>query len=151
MFALLFAGIAGRAQSLSLQELQSLTAMTTDQVHNYLVISKGFKPMGNAIINGHSFEQFSSNRINPEIGEIVSLGQNSQVLSGNTVRKVIYHTLRVQDMSSLLMQAKQSTMTLVFQGSDVDQKIFCFDNSLFTAIMDVGHDKKYGTVQLDEK
>ncbi|MDO3624815.1 hypothetical protein [Mucilaginibacter sp. BT774] len=148
---LLFAGMMCRAQSLSLEELQSLTAMTTDQMHNYLIITKRFKPLGKTVLNGKSYEQYRSNRINPAIAETILLGQTNLMMSGNTTRQVIYHTLRLQDLNSFLTQAKRSTMTLVFQGSDAYQNIFRFDNSLFMAVINVGRDKRSGTVQLDEK
>jgi len=151
IIALMFASMVCRAQSLSLEELQSLTAMNSDQVHNYLIITKGFKPIGNTVLNGKSFEQFKSNRISPAIAETISLGKTNLLMSGNTTRQVIYHTLRVQDINSFLAEAKRSTMTLVFQGSDAYQHIFRFDNSLFMAVINVGLDKKSGTVQLDEK
>lgn len=151
VIVLLFAGMVCRAQSLSLEELQSLTAMTSDQMHNYLIITKRFKPLGKTVVNGKSYEQFRSNRINPAIAETVSLGQTNLMMSGNTTRQVIYHTLRLQDLNSFLVQAKRSTMTLVFQGSDAYQHIFRFDNSLFMAVINVGLDKRSGTVQLDEK
>ena len=151
VIVLLFAGMVCRAQSLSLEELQSLTAMTSDQMHNYLIITKRFKPLGKTVVNGKSYEQFRSNRINPAIAETVSLGQTNLMMSGNTTRQVIYHTLRLQDLNSFLTQAKRSTMTLVFQGSDAYQNIFRFDNSLFMAVINVGLDKRSGTVQLDEK
>lgn len=148
---LLFAGMVCCAQSLSLEELQGLTAMTTDQVHNFLVLDKGFKPLGKIALNGRSFERFKSNRIDPATAEILSLGQTNQLMSGNTTRQVIYHTLRFQDLNSLYTQAKRSTMTLIFEGRDAYQNIYRFDNSLFTTVINVSLNKKSGTVQLDEK
>jgi hypothetical protein len=148
---LLFAGMACRAQSLSLEELQGLTAMTSDQVHNFLVINKGFKPLGKITINGRSFEHFKSNRVDPSIAETLSLGDSNHLMSGNTTRQVIYRTLRLQDLNSLYIQAKQSTMTLIFEGRDAYQNIYRFDNSLFSTVINVSLDKRSGTVQLDEK
>ena len=148
---LLLAGIICHAQSLTLEELQGLTAMTTDQVHNFLVINKSFKPLGKITFNGRSFEQFKSNRIDPAIAETISLGQTNQLMSGNTTRQVIYHTLRFQDLNSLYTQAKRSTMTLIFQGRDAYQNIYRFDNSLFTTVINVNINKRSGTVQLEEK
>src|SRR6185312_5889249 len=148
---LLFVGVACRAQSLSLEELQGLTAMTTDQVHNFLIINKGFKPLGKIVINGKSFEHFKSNRIDQSTAETLSLGESNQLMSGNTTRQVIYHTQRLQDLNSLYTQAKRSTMTLIFEGRDAYQNIYRFDNSLFTTVINVSIDKRSGTVQLDEK
>src|SRR3569833_910199 len=149
--ALLLAGMASRAQRLTLEELQGLTGMTTDQVHNFLVINKGFKPLGKDILNGKNFERFKSNRIDPATAETLSLGQSNLLMSGNTTRQVIYHTLRFQDLNSLYTQAKRSTMTLIFEGKDAYQNIYRIDNSLFTTVIIVSLDKKSGTVQLDEK
>jgi hypothetical protein len=140
-----------RAQSLSLEELQGLTAMTTDQVHNFLIINKGFKPLGKIALNGKNFEQYKSNRVDPATAETISLGQSNQLMSGNTTRQVIYHTLRFQDLNSLYTQAKRSTMTLIFEGRDAYQNIYRFDNSLFTTVINVSLNKRSGTVQLDEK
>jgi hypothetical protein len=148
---LLFTGMACRAQSLTLEELQGLTAMTTDQVHNFLVINKRFKPLGKIVINGKSYEHFKSNRIDPATAETLALGQSNQLMSGNTTRQVIYRTRRFQDLNSLYTQAKRSTMTLIFEGRDAYQNIYRFDNSLFTTVINVGLDKRSGTVQLDEK
>ena len=148
---LLFTGIVCQSQSLSLNELQSLTAMTPDQVHNYLIVSKGFTPIGKTILNGRNYEQFRSNRINPTITETISLGRTTAMIGGNNARQVIYHTLRMQDLNSILTQAKRSTMTMVFEGSDAYQNIFRFDNSLFMTVINVSRDKRSGTVQLDAK
>jgi hypothetical protein len=148
---LIFAGMLCRAQSLTLEELQGLTAMTTDQVHNFLIINKRFKPLGKIVINGKSYEHFKSDRIDPRTAETLALGQSNQLLSGNTTRQVIYRTRRFQDLNSLYTQAKRSTMTLIFEGRDAYQNIYRFDNSLFTTVINVGLDRRSGTVQLDEK
>jgi len=148
---LLFAGMVCRAQSLTLEELQGLTGMTTDQVHNFLIIGKGFQSLGKVTLNGKNFERFKSNRIDPSTAETLSLGESNKMMSGNTTRQVIYHTLRFQDLNSLYTQAKRSTMSLIFEGKDAYQNIYRFDNSLFTTVINVSLDKKSGTVQLDEK
>ena len=148
---LLFVGMTCCAQSLSLDELQGLTAMTTDQVHNFLIINKGFKSIGNITLNGKSYQRYKSNRVDPLTAETLSLGQSNQIMSGNTTRQVIYHTLRFQDLNSLYTQAKRSTMTLIFEGRDAYQNIYRFDNSLFTTVINVDLNKRSGTVQLDEK
>ena len=73
------------------------------------------------------------------------------MIGGNNARQVIYHTLRMQDLNSILTQAKRSTMTMVFEGSDAYQNIFRFDNSLFMTVINVSRDKRSDTVQLDAK
>ena len=151
VIALLLMGIMCHAQSLSLAELQSLTVMNDDQLHNYLIISKGFKGLGKTTINGFTYERFRSNRTNPSKAETISVGDNFRGASGNSARKVIYYTPRMEDMDSLYSEAKRSSMTLIFKGADVYQHIFRFDNSLFMATISVSRDRRSGTVQIDEK
>ena len=151
IIVLVLTGMACRAQSLSLAELQSLTVMNSDQLHNYLIISKGFKGLGKTTVNGFTFERFRSNRADPAKAETISIGDDFRSMDGNYVRKVIYYTLRMQDIDSLFSEAKRSSMTLIFKGSDVYQNIFRFDNSYFMATVSISHDRRSGTVQIDGK
>lgn len=146
-----FACSGSHGQSLSFLELQSLTNMTDDQVHNYLLVSKGFRSIGMKVLNGKNFELFRSNRVDPDKTETVSLRVGIRGTSGNVSRQVIYFTLREQDISSLLAQARHSTMSLVFQGSDPYKNIYRFDNSLFMAIISTGLNNRSGSVVLEEK
>jgi hypothetical protein len=150
IFLLLITGLCGRAQSLSFDELKNLTNMTGDQLHNYLLVSKSFKPAGKRVYGGRSFEQFRSNRNDPSKAETLSL-RAAESLGENMVRQVIYFSLRAQDIKALLVQIKQSGMTMIFQGSDKYKDIYRFDNSLFMAVISLNFDKSSGTIQLEEK
>src|ERR1700759_5651704 len=147
---LFFACAHGYAQSLSFDALTSLTNMNTDQVHNYLLISKGFKSGGTKLYKGINFEIYRSNRTDPKKAEVLSLRPGEDV-DGNMSRQVIYFTLRAQDINALLVQTLKSGMKLIFQGSDQYKKIYCFDNSLFLTTIYLNHDKSSGSVQLQEK
>ena len=147
---LLFAFSGGYAQSLSFEELKNLTNLNNDQVHNYLLISKGFKGKGKQVYGGRDFEIFKSNRTDPSKVETVSL-RSTEVTRGEITRQVVYYSLRLQDINMLLAQAQQSDMTLVFKGSDKYSNIYRFDNSLFTAVISISHDKKSGSIQVEEK
>jgi hypothetical protein len=147
---LLFAFSGGYAQSLSFDELKNLTNLNNDQVHNYLIVSKGFKGKGKEVFGGRDFEIFKSNRTDQSKVETVSL-RSSEVTRGEITRQVVYYTLRLQDINALLAQAQQSDMTMIFKGSDKYSNIYRFDNSLFMAIISISHDKKSGSVQLEEK
>jgi hypothetical protein len=149
--SLFFACTASYAQSLSFGELQNMTNMTIDQVHNFLLISKGFKSLGKQVTNGQGYELFKSNRTDRQKTETVALGTSYPGISGNVSRKVIYSSMRFQDINSILLQAKRSTMSMVFEGSDRYKNIYRFDNSLFMSIISLGFDQKSGTVQVQEK
>ncbi len=143
--------LAGKAQSLSFGELESLTSLTNDQVHNYLLLEKGFLSIGKQKVNGKNFELFRSNRTDPAKSETVFLGESAAHTYGNVSRQVFYKTRRFQDINVLLQQARQSSLALNFVGSDQEKRIYRFDNSLFMALISIGSDKKYGSVQLEEK
>jgi len=147
---LLFAFSGATAQSLSLDELKNLTNLNNDQVHNYLIVSKGFTGKGKQVFGGRDFEIFKSNRTDQSKAETVSL-RSSEVTRGETTRQVVYYTLRLQDINALLVQAQRSDMMMIFKGSDKYSNIYRFDNSLFMATISISHDKKSGTVQLEEK
>jgi hypothetical protein len=149
---LLFFAVTGSyAQSLSFEDLLNLTNMTSAQVHDFLTISKGFKSAGTQIVDGKSIEQYKSNRGTPDKVETIALGVTAKGAGGNSSRPVTYSTLQDSDINSLLTQAKKSTLTLVFQGSDLYKNIFRFDNSLFRASISLSFDKKSGSVEVQQK
>jgi len=153
LFAILLACISSLsyAQSLTFEELQKMTNLTNDQVHNFLIISKGFKSLGKQIHFGRSFEAFESTRPDPKLKETVLLGVAGEMPSGNIGRQVFYYSARMKDIDAILKQARQSSMTMIFDGSDKQQNIYHFNNTLFMAIISVGLNKSYGSVQLEEK
>src|ERR1700761_2537312 len=153
LFAVLLACISSfsYAQSLSFEELQKLTNLTTDQVHNFLIISKGFKPIGKEAHFGKNFEVFKSDREDAKKVETVMLGEAGEMPSGNIGRQVFYYSQRIKDIDAILKQARQSPMTTVFSGSDKEKNIYRFDNSLFMSIISIGLDRTYGSVQMEEK
>jgi hypothetical protein len=153
LFAILLACISSfsYAQSLTFDELQKMTNLTNDQVHNFLIISKGFKSLGKQMHFGRSFEAFESIRPDPKIKETVLLGVAGEMPSGNIGRQVFYYSARMRDIDAILKQARRSSMTMIFDGSDKQQNIYHFNNTLFMAIISVGLNKSYGSVQLEEK
>ena len=153
LFAILLACISSLsyAQSLSFEELQKMTNLTNDQVHNFLIISKGFKSLGKQTHFGRSFEAFESTRPDPKLKETVLLGVAGEMPSGNIGRQVFYYSARMKDIDAILKQARQSSMTMIFDGSDKQQNIYHFNNTLFMAIISVALNKSYGSVQLEEK
>lgn len=148
---LLFSCAGSYAQSISFGELLNLTNMTDLQAHNLLIVSKGFKSAGVQTYNGLSMEQFKMVKTMPETEEIVYLGILAKGQGGVLSRQVNYFTLQEADINAMLAQAKKSTLSLVFQGSDLSSNIYRFDNSLFRASISLGFDKKSGSVQVQEK
>jgi hypothetical protein len=146
---LCFAIKAGYSQSLSFTEMLNLTGMNNTQAHDFL-ISKGFKQQGTQVFSGKTYDQYQSGRAAAQ-AEYVYVGPGSKTPSGSTQRPISYSTLLASDMDNLLAQAKKSTLTLIFQGADVNKNIFRFDNSLFRASISVAFDKKSGAVDVSQK
>jgi hypothetical protein len=145
----IFAG--SYAQSLTFEDLLNLTSMTNAQAHDFLTASKGFKSAGFQIVDGKNIEQYKSSRRTPDKTETILIGVNTNGLGGNTRRIVTYLTLLEQDISSFLAEAKRSTLTLIFKGSDLNKNFYRFDNSLFRANISLSFDKKSGTVEVQQK
>lgn len=144
-FAVKMAG----AQSVSFTDLLNLTSMSNTQAHDF-IISKGFKQEGTQTFGGKVFDQYKSSRT-PDKIEMMYIGQASKTPNGNNRRDVSYTTILNADMDNLLAQAKKSTLTLIFQGADVNKNIYRFDNSLFRAAISVAFDKKSGGVDVSQK
>jgi len=146
---LCFAATLTNAQSVSFTDLLSLTSMTNTQAHDFM-ISKGFKQEGTQTFGGKVFDQYRIGRT-PDKIEMMYVGQGSITPNGNTQRSVSYTTIQNADLDNLLAQAKKSTLTLIFQGADVNKNIFRFDNSLFRATISIAFDKKSGGVDVSQK
>jgi len=144
-----FAVKTAGAQSVSFTDLLNLTSMSNTQAHDFM-ISKGFKQEGTQTFNGKVFDQYKSGRT-PDKIEMMYIGQGSKTPNGNTKRDVSYTTIQNADLDNLLAQAKKSTLTLIFQGADVNKNIYRFDNSLFRATISVAFDKKSGGVDVSQK
>jgi len=149
LFLLIAAFKFGHAQSVAFGEILNMTSMNNAQVHDFLIM-KGFKQEGTQTFNGTVFDQYQSNRP-ADKAEMMYVGPGSKTPNGNTQRPVSYTTLLGADLDNMLAQAKKSTLTLIFQGADVNKNIFRFDNSLFRATISVGFDKKSGAVDVAQK
>lgn len=149
VLVLLLAIISARAQTVSFADLLNMTSMNNTQVHDFL-LSKGFKPLGTQSFSGKVFDQYKSSRI-PDNQELIFVGQGAKTTNGNTQRALSYSSVLGGDLDNLLGQAKKSSLTLIFQGADVNKNIFRFDNSLFRATISIAFDKKSGSVDVAQK
>ena len=139
------------AQSLTFEELLNLTGMTDEQANYFLTVSKGFKSTGLQVLNGKNEYQYKSNSSAPGKTETVTIDVSTNNTGAKTLRVVTYNTLQEQDINNLLAEAKKSSLTIVFQGSDANKNIYRFDNSLFRASISLSIDKKYGSVEVQQR
>jgi hypothetical protein len=148
---LLFACTFTYAQTLSFEDLQNLTNMSSSQAHDFLTASKGFKADGNQMLNGRTMTQYKLMHGTPDKTETLLIGASVKSLAGTSSSPVTYLTYQESDINNLLVQAKKSTLTLVFQGADLKSNIYRFDNSLFRASISLSFDKKSGSVDVQQK
>ena len=148
--ALFFAVTCCYAQSLSFEDLLNLTSMSGAQAHDLLTISKGFKSAGQQTLNGKVEDQYKIMKT-PDKTETVLLSEITRNTVGGVSRGVTYLTVQESDINALLAQAKKTTLSLVFQGSDANKNIYRFDNSLFKATISLSFDKKWGSVEIEQK
>lgn len=148
---LLLACSYGYAQSLSFENLLSLTSMTGAQAHDFLTVSKGFKSEGIQVINGRNLDEYKSMHATPDKTEAIWIGEFVKSISGSTSRPLTYTTTQESELNNLLAEAKKSTLTMIFQGSDLTKNIYRFDNSLFSVTISITFDKKLGSVEIQQK
>ncbi|HVS93533.1 MAG TPA: hypothetical protein VHE59_15945 [Mucilaginibacter sp.] len=141
----------GRAQSISFGDILNLSSMNDAQAHDFLTVSKGFKPGGQQTVGGKSYQEYKLVTGTPEKTESVLIGTGSSTASGTTSHEIIYNTTQEQDLNNLLAEAKKSTLTLIFQGAELSSNIYRFDNSLFRASISIAFDKKSGNVDVQQK
>lgn len=144
-----FAVNMANGQSVSFTDMLNLTSMSNTQAHDFM-ISKGFKQEGTQTFGGKVFDQYKNGHT-PDKTEMMYIGQGSKTPNGNTQRSISYTTVVNSDLDNLLAQAKKSTLTLIFQGADVNKNIFRFDNSLFRATISFAFDKRSGGVDVSQK
>lgn len=147
---LLFMCRAGKAQNVSFADLINLTAQNNEQAHDFLTDTKGFRQTGNSIVEGQAVQEYKSNRPATQ-AETIEIGKGAHTYGGNTLRVVTYTTLSQQDVINMVAQAKRSTLSLIFTGSDQQNSIYRFDNSLYRVNITLSFDKKAGTVEVQQK
>src|SRR6201995_770494 len=88
------------AQSLSFEDMQNITNMSSGQAHDFL-LSKGFKAEGNQMLNGRSMEQYKIIHGTPDKTETILIGESVKSLSGTSSRPVTYLTFEESDINNI--------------------------------------------------
>ena len=139
------------AQSLSFENLLSLTSMSSAQAHDFLVVAKGFKATGTQAVNGKNMEEYKIIHGTADKSETILIGESVKTVNGSVSRPVIYNTTQESDIDNLLTEARKSQLTQIFQGADLNRNIYRFDNSLFRVAVSIAFDKKWGSVDVQQK
>ncbi len=100
--------------------------------------------------DGKKIEHFRS--INPNVSEqTISIGVNTVLSSGVILRSVTYTTRNPQHVLNLIAQAKSGRLTMKFQGSDIDNNIYVFDNDFYHVKMYISTSENKGSVVIEQK
>jgi hypothetical protein len=138
------------AQSISFYDLTNLTNLSDGQAHTYLVLGRVFKHQYIEEKDGKKIEHFRS--INPNVSEqTITIGVNTALSSGVILRSVTYTTRNPQHVLNLIAQAKSGRLTMKFQGSDVDNNIYVFDNDFYHVKMYISTSENKGSVVIEQK
>ncbi|RWY55518.1 hypothetical protein [Mucilaginibacter gilvus] len=142
--------MSSNAQSITFYDLTNLTNLSNGQAHTYLVLGRVFKHQFIEEKDGKKIEHFRS--INPNVSEqTITIGVNTALSSGTVLRSVTYTTRNPQHVLNLIAQAKSGKLTMKFQGSDVDNNIYVFDNDFYHVKMYISTTENKGTVVIEQK
>ncbi len=138
------------AQSITVNDLTNLTTLANPEAHNYLVLSKGFKREYTHEVDGNTVERLNKLTADKK-EESVDIGQAVKLSSGAILRTVTYKTSIPLHVFNLITQAKSAGIHMRFQGADVKNNIYQFDNDFFHIEMLIARDNTYGFVQIKQK
>ncbi|GAA3981166.1 hypothetical protein [Mucilaginibacter dorajii] len=137
-------------QSITINDLTNLTSLANEDAHNYVVLSKGFKKEYTQVVDGNVVEHLKKAGADKK-EESVEIGEFVKLSSGAILRTVTYKTSTAVQVFNLMTQAKSSGIRMRFQGVDVKNNIYLFDNDFFHITMYISRDNTNGFVQVKQK
>ena len=154
--ALLLLCAAGvSAQSITVNDLTSISNQSNADAHNYLVLGKGFKRQYLQEVDGNTVEHMHKTGQNKETGEKVEetvvIGVGTKLSSGTILRTVTYTSLTTKHIFNLITQAKSLGLSMKFQGADSVNNIYLFDNDFFHITMLINRNNAIGSVEVKQK
>ncbi|SDF20028.1 hypothetical protein SAMN05216464_11459 [Mucilaginibacter pineti] len=154
--ALLLLCAAGvSAQSITVNDLTSISNLSNADAHNYLVLGKGFKRQYLQDVDGNTVEHMHKTGQNKETGdkmeETVVVGVGTKLSSGTVLRTVTYTSLTTKHIFNLITQAKSLGLSMKFQGADSINNIYLFDNDFFHITMLINRNNAIGSVEVKQK
>lgn len=142
-------------QSVTVNDLTSLSNLSNADAHNYLVLGKGFKKQYLQDVDGNTVEHLHKTGENKADGdkmeEVVIIGVGTKLSSGTTLRTVTYTSLTTKHIFNLITQAKSLGLSMKFQGADSINNIYLFDNDFFHITMLINRNNAIGSVEVKQK
>jgi hypothetical protein len=145
-----FWGVDLFGQSVTINDLTTLSNLSNADAHNYLVLAKGFKKEYTQEVEGRETEHL--NKVGGDKNqEKVIVGVGTKLTSGTVLHTVTYTTTTPAHIYHLITQAKKQGLNMKFQGADSVNNIYLFDNDFFHIVMFINRDNTLGSVEIKQK
>jgi hypothetical protein len=138
------------AQSISLLNLINLTSLNNAQAGTTLTSGKQWYMQYGEELNGFVVEHYQS-MAEPVKKQTIIIGQGFKTASGSILRTVSYVSPNPQDVINLVGQTKTSGLAIFFQGSDVKDNIYIYENFLYHVVVRLALDNSKGVIDITQK
>jgi hypothetical protein len=146
----LFCSLTTYGQSIKFNDLVFLTNLTNDAVYNNLIQGNSFRQDYSEDVNGQPTEYFKSIGAKPN-SERITVGRYTKLYNGTVLRTVVYTSTDVQNIISMIGQAKRYGLDLKFRGVDNSNNIYIYDNSFYQVSIYLRRDQTSGLVEIKQK
>ena len=148
--ALLFCSVTTFGQSINFNDLVYFTNLTNRQVFDNLLEGSRFRQEYTMNVNGQELEYFRSVGKKANSEKIV-IGGYTKLYDGTILRTVNYTSTDGQNIINMIAQVKRYGLQMKFQGADVSNNIYLFDNAFYRVSIYLRRDQKSGLVEIKQK
>jgi hypothetical protein len=138
------------AQSISLLNLINLTSLNNAQAGTTLTSGKVWYMQYGEELDGFVVEHYQS-MSQPVKKETIIIGKGFKTANGSILRTVSYVSPNAQDVINLVGQTKISGLAIFFQGSDVKDNIYIYENFLYHMVVRLALDNSKGVIDITQK
>jgi hypothetical protein len=148
---LAFLGVNVHAQSLSLTDLTNLATLSVNDGHNFLTQGKPFKEIyQEQAKSGYTLLHYKSIAKRAK-SETIVIGDGFKSDAGTFLHIVNYTTTDRKYLLNLIAQANGAGLAKNFQGTDLYNSIYVFDNYLYTVRVFLKNDNSSGTIEIKQR
>jgi hypothetical protein len=139
-----------QAQSIKFSDLLPLAAMNNDGVYGTLKQSGAFKQDYSENVDGYDMEYFKNAGTKPNT-ERIEVGAYTKLYNGTILHTLHYTSTEVQNLLSMISQAKRYGLELQFRGADDVNNIYLFSNNFYMVSIYIRRDQTSGLVEIKQQ
>ncbi len=147
---LLLSSFIANAQSIRFNDLVYMTPMNNESIYATLKQGSAFKQDYTQDIDGYPMEFFKRANAKPDQERIIA-GRYTKLYNGTILRTLDYTSTDIQNILTMVSQARYSGMTSLFEGADETNNIYLFNNNLYQVSIYIRRDQTSGLVEIKQQ